>query len=69
LVDIEELTMAEAATLLAIPAGTDVDSHDTLARVTAPFVPWLRFRATPILDVKQSAAISGEALGWLSSIK
>ena len=46
----------------------DVDSHQTLAKLTAPFVPWLSFNAKPIITVEESAQISGEALTWLSTI-
>ena len=47
----------------------DVDSLPTLAKVTAPFTPWLRFEATPILPIQESAAISGEALAWISTVQ
>jgi hypothetical protein len=47
----------------------EVDSFATLARTTAPFTPWLRFSATPILDIQESAAIAGEAVGFLDSIQ
>jgi hypothetical protein len=50
-------------------AIVEVDSSATLAKVTAPFSPWLRFRATPIVPVQDGAAISGEAIAWLSSVK
>jgi hypothetical protein len=49
-------------------AIVEVDSHATLARVTAPFAPWLRFTAKPILPIQESAAISGEANAWRESI-
>jgi hypothetical protein len=32
-----------------------------MAKATAPFAPWLRFSATPILPVEEAAAIAGEA--------
>ena len=42
----------------------EVDSAATLARTTAPFVPWLRFTARPIVPVEESAAIAGEAIAF-----
>jgi hypothetical protein len=49
-------------------AVVEVDSAATLARLTAPFIPWLRFNARPILPVEEAAAISGEALAFLGGI-
>jgi uncharacterized protein DUF3303 len=49
-------------------AIVEVDSHATLARVTAPFGPWLRFTARPILPIEESAAIAGEAIAWRASL-
>jgi hypothetical protein len=49
-------------------AVVEVDSHATLARITAPFAPWLRFTAKPLLPIQESAAISGEANAWRDSI-
>lgn len=46
----------------------EVDSAETLQRTVAPFVPWLRFTATPIMPIEQSAAIAGEAAAWRDSI-
>ena len=42
----------------------EVDSADTLARTMAPFIPWLRFTAKPILPIEQSAAIGNEAIAF-----
>ena len=42
----------------------DVDSAATLARTTAPFVPWLRFSAKAIVPIEESAAIAGEAIAF-----
>ena len=47
----------------------DVDSHATLAKVTAPFTPWLAFEARPILPVQESAAIAAEAIAFLDTIE
>jgi hypothetical protein len=46
----------------------EVDSHATLARVTAPFTPWLRFTTRPLLPIEESAAIAGEANAWRDSL-
>ena len=46
----------------------DVDSAATLARTTAPWVPWLRFTATPIEPVEQTIAIRGEAIAFRDSV-
>jgi Protein of unknown function (DUF3303) len=46
----------------------EVDSHATLARVTAPFTPWLRFSARALLPVEEAAAIAGEANAWRDTI-
>ena len=46
----------------------EVDSFSTLAKTTAPFLPWLRFAATPILPIEEMAAISGEAITFRESI-
>jgi hypothetical protein len=42
----------------------EVDSLATLAKTTAPFSPWLRFAATPIIPIEESAAIAGEAIAF-----
>jgi len=49
-------------------AIVEVDSLATLAKTTAPFVPWLRFAATPIMPVEEMAAIEGEAIAFLATI-
>lgn len=46
----------------------EVDSAATLARVTAPFSPWLHFTAQPIIPIEESAAIAVEAIGFRESI-
>jgi hypothetical protein len=46
----------------------EVDSFATLARTTAPFTPWMRFTALPILPIEESAAIGGEAAEFLGSV-
>jgi hypothetical protein len=47
----------------------DVDSAATLAETTALWVPWIRFTATPILPIAESAAISGAAIGFRDSVE
>jgi uncharacterized protein DUF3303 len=49
-------------------AIVEVDSHATLARITAPFAPWLRFTAKPLVAIEESAAIAGEAIAWRASL-
>ena len=47
----------------------EVDSAATLARTTAPWVPWLRFTATPILPIQESSAIGNEAIEFRDSVE
>ena len=49
-------------------AIVEADSAATIARATAPFTPWLRFSATPILPVEEAAAIAGEAAAARASV-
>lgn len=46
----------------------EVDSAATLARTTAPWVPWLRFESTPIAPVEEMIAIRGEAIEFRASV-
>ena len=46
----------------------EVDSVATLARTTAPWTPWLRFTATPIVPIEESTAIAEEAVAFLDSV-
>ena len=46
----------------------EVDSAQTLARVTAPWVPWLSFEVTPILPIEEATAIGGEAIAFRDSV-
>ena len=46
----------------------EADSAATLARTTAPYTPWMRFTATPIIPVEEAAAIASEAAGFLDSV-
>lgn len=47
----------------------EVDSAATLARTTAPWTPWLRFTATPILTIEESSAIAGEGVAFRNSVE
>ncbi len=42
----------------------EADSAAALAQTTAPFVPWLRFDAKPILPIEDSAAIAGSGIAF-----
>ena len=46
----------------------DVDNAATLARTVAPWLPWLRFRATPVEPVEQTIAIRREAIDFRDSV-
>jgi hypothetical protein len=46
----------------------EADSVATLARTTAPWTPWLRFTATPIVPIEESTAIAEEAVAFLDSV-
>ena len=46
----------------------EVDSAATLARTTAPWTPWLRFTATPIVPIEESAAIGTEGIAFRDSV-
>ena len=49
-------------------AIAEVDSPATLARCMAPWLPWLRFTAKPVLPVEESMAIRGEAVAFRDSV-
>jgi hypothetical protein len=49
-------------------AIVEADSAATLARTTAPWVPWLRFEISPIVPIEVGAGIGGEAAAWRDSI-
>lgn len=49
-------------------AMVEVDSAATLARTTAPWTPWLRFAATPIVPIEESSGIAGEAVAFRDSV-
>ena len=48
-------------------AIVEADSAATLARTTAPWVPWLAFTVTPIVPIEEAAAIGGEAVAFRES--
>ena len=47
----------------------EADSAATLARTTAPWTPWLRFTATAIVPIEESAGIAGEAVTFRDSAR
>ena len=49
-------------------AIVEADSHETLTRGTAPFVPWVKFSATPIVPIEQGAAIGAEGIAFRDSV-
>jgi hypothetical protein len=46
----------------------EADSVATLARTAAPWTPWLRFTATPIVPIEEATAIAEEAVAFLDSV-
>ena len=46
----------------------EVESAATLARCFAPWLPWLRFTAKPVLPVEESMAIRGEGVVFRDSV-
>jgi hypothetical protein len=46
----------------------EVDSAATLAKVTAPWTPWLSFTATPIIPIEEATAIGAEAVAFRASV-
>ncbi len=49
-------------------ALVESESAAALARTTAPWAPWLRFSATPIVPIEESSAIAGEAVVFRDSV-
>ena len=47
----------------------EVDSAATLAKVTAPWTPWLAFTATPIVPIEEATAIGAEAVAFRESVQ
>jgi hypothetical protein len=47
----------------------EADTAATLARTTAPWLPWLSFTVKPILPVEESTQIGAEALAFLDSVQ
>jgi ferric-dicitrate binding protein FerR (iron transport regulator) len=45
-------------------AIVEAESAAALAKASAPFTPWLRFTATPILPVEEATAIVAEAIAF-----
>jgi len=46
----------------------EVDSAQTMARTTEPWIPWLTFKVTPILPIEEAAAIGHEAMAFRDSV-
>jgi uncharacterized protein DUF3303 len=46
----------------------EADDAAALARTTAPWGPWLRFSAAPIIPIEESAAIGLEAIAFRDSV-
>ena len=46
----------------------EVDSAETAARTTAPWLPWLRFTMRPIVPIEASAAIAAEGVAFRASV-
>ena len=46
----------------------DVDDATALARTMAPWLPWLRFTATPIEPVEQTMILRREAIAFRESV-
>ncbi len=49
-------------------AIVEADSAATVARTTAPWVPWLRFAITPIVPIEEATQIAGEAIAFRDSV-
>lgn len=49
-------------------ALVEVDTAETLQRTIAPWTPWLRFDARPIIPIETSAAIAGEGVAFRASV-
>jgi Protein of unknown function (DUF3303) len=49
-------------------ALVEVDSAEALARTMAPWLPWLRFSAAPVIPTEQSIAVRGEAIAFRDSV-
>ena len=45
-------------------AIVEADTLAALSQAMAPFLPWLRFTAKPILPVEESAAIAGSGIAF-----
>jgi hypothetical protein len=45
-------------------AVIEADTAAALAKASAPFTPWLKFTAKPILPIAEAAAIAGEGIAF-----
>lgn len=48
-------------------AIVEADSAAAMAKATAPFTPWLRFSAKPIVPIEAAAALAMEAIAFRDS--
>ena len=49
-------------------AIVEVDSAATLSRTVAPWIPWLRFEATPIVPIEEATQINNEAVAFRDAV-
>jgi len=49
-------------------AIADTDDVESLARVTAPWTPWLEFTVRPLLPIQQTAAALADAADFRASV-
>jgi len=49
-------------------AIAETDDVDALARISAPWTPWLTFTIRPLQPIQQTAAVMAEAAGFWSSV-
>jgi hypothetical protein len=47
----------------------EVDSAETLARTTGPFLPWMTFTTTAIVPIEQATSIAGESISFRDSVQ
>ncbi len=47
----------------------EADSAATVARTSAPWMPWLSFTVTPILPIEEASAIASEGVQFRDSVQ
>jgi hypothetical protein len=50
-------------------ALVESDSADALFKTTAPWLPWLKFTAKPIIPIEESSRMAMEAVAFRDSVK